>query len=182
MIAWFDYGILDWFQSIQNEILTSVFRVVTALGEGGAIWIVLALFLTVRKQTRKIGITMLVALLFSLLIGNFTLKPLIQRPRPSWRHPEVALLIGNPLDYSFPSGHAMSSFAAAVGAFLWNRKMGYALLLFAVLMASTRLYFFVHYPTDVLAGMLIGIALGVFAYILVKKGWKRWEDNNDNKL
>ena len=124
----------------------------------------------------------LLALLFSLLIGNLTLKPLVQRPRPSWRHPEVALLIRNPLDYSFPSGHAMSSFAAAVSVFLWNRKWGCVLLAFATVMAATRLYFFVHYPTDVLAGMLIGIVLGILAYIVAKKGWKRWGDKNDNKL
>lgn len=168
MVAWFDGMILDWFRSTQNDILTLIFRFVTALGEGGIIWIVIALFLLLRKKTRIIGVTMLVALLFSLLVGNLTLKPLVARPRPCWRHPEVPLLIANPTDYSFPSGHAMSSFAAAMGVFMWKRRTGLIALLGAILMSATRLYFYVHYPTDILAGMLIGIVLGILAYLVMK--------------
>lgn len=169
MVAWFDGVILDWFQMIHNEILTSIFQIITALGEGGIIWIVLALFLLLWKKTRVIGVTMLIALLLCLLVGNLTLKPLVARPRPCWRHPEIPLLIANPTDYSFPSGHAMSSFAAAVGIFMWNRRMGIAALLGAVVMSVTRLYFYVHYPTDILAGMLIGIVLGIVAYQIMKR-------------
>lgn len=169
MVAWFDGMILDWFRSTQNDILTLIFRFVTALGEGGIIWIVIALVLLLWKKTRIIGVTMLVALLFSLLVGNLTLKPLVARPRPCWRHPEVPLLIANPTDYSFPSGHAMSSFAAAMGVFMWKRRAGLVALLGAILMSATRLYFYVHYPTDILAGMLIGIVLGILAYLVMKR-------------
>lgn len=169
MIAWFDYTILDWFQSIHNDILTSIFRWITILGEGGALWVAVALTLLVWKKTRVIGVTMLVALLFTLLVGNLTLKPLVARPRPCWRHPEIPLLIANPKDFSFPSGHAMSSFAAAVALFMWNRMGGIFAILMAVVMAATRMYFYVHYPTDILAGMLIGIFLGIIAYWLVKR-------------
>lgn len=176
MIAAFDYGILVWFQSIQSELLTQIFKGITTIGEGGIIWIVVALILVVCKQTRKIGVTILLALLFSLIIGNLTLKPLIARPRPSWRNPDVILQISNPTDYSFPSGHTLSSFAAAFGAFLWNRKWGFMLLFVAVLMGITRLYFYVHYPTDVLGGAGIGLVLGAFSYSIVKKMWRRWEE------
>lgn len=176
MIAVFDYGILVWFQSIQSELLTQIFKGITTIGEGGIIWIVVALILVVCKQTRKIGVTILLALLFSLIIGNLTLKPLIARPRPSWRNPDVILQISNPTDYSFPSGHTLSSFAAAFGAFLWNRKWGFMLLFVAVLMGITRLYFYVHYPTDVLGGAGIGLVLGAFSYSIVKKMWRRWEE------
>ena len=168
MIAWFDYTILDWFQSIHSEILTRIFQWITTLGEGGALWVAVALTLLVWKKTRVIGVTMLVALLFTLLVGNLTLKPLVARPRPCWRHPEIPLLIANPKDFSFPSGHAMSSFAAATALFMWNRRIGIFAILMAVVMAATRMYFYVHYPTDIVAGMLIGIFLGIFAYRLVK--------------
>lgn len=176
MIAWFDSVLLDWFQSIQNDILTGVFEVITTLGEAGIIWILIGLLLLVGRRTRWLGITVLIALLFSLLVGNLTLKPLVARPRPCWRHPEIPLLIANPKDFSFPSGHSMSSFAAASAIFMWNRKAGIAALAGAVIMAATRLYFYVHYPTDILAGMLIGMVLGVLAYGIVSRIRRRWEE------
>lgn len=168
MIAWFDYTILDWFQSIHNDILTMLFRWITILGEGGILWIAIALFLLFRRKTRVIGVTMLLALVFTLLVGNLTLKPLVARPRPCWRHPEIPLLIANPKDFSFPSGHAMSSFAAAMALFMWNRRGGVLAVFAAAVMSATRMYFYVHYPTDILAGMLIGIVLGILAYRIIK--------------
>lgn len=176
MIAWFDSVLLDWFQSVQNDILTGVFKVITTLGEGGIIWVVIGLLLLIGRGTRWLGITVLIALLFSLLVGNLTLKPLAARPRPCWRHPEIPLLIANPTDFSFPSGHSMSSFAAASAIFMWNWKAGIAALFGAAVMAATRLYFYVHYPTDVLAGLLIGIALGIIAYEIVSRIRRRWEE------
>ena len=192
MVAWFDSVILNWFQSIQNEFLTVLFKAITFLGEGGLIWIALGLCLIAYKKTRWVGITVLLALLFSLLVGNVTLKPLVARPRPCWRNSLVNLLIQNPKDYSFPSGHTFSSVAAAIGIWHWNRKwgiaavaifmnhrkMGVAALLFAFIMGCTRLYFYVHYPTDVLAGMLFGLILGFFAYWIATKGRKKWEERS----
>ncbi len=175
MIAWFDSLVLDWFQSIQNDLLTGIFKVITLLGEGGIVWIVIGLLLLLRKNTRWLGVSVLVALLFSLLVGNLTLKPLVARPRPCWRHPEIPLLIANPTDYSFPSGHSMSSFAAAAAIWMENRRAGVLALAGAVVMACTRLYFYVHYPTDILAGMLIGLLLGMIAHGIVKRVRKRWE-------
>ena len=166
MVAWFDSVILNWFQSIQNEFLTVLFKAITFLGEGGLIWIALGLCLIAYKKTRWVGISVLLALLFSLLVGNVTLKPLVD------------LLIQNPKDYSFPSGHALSSFAAAMAIFMNRRKMGVAALLFAFIMGCTRLYFYVHYPTDVLAGMLFGLILGFFAYWIATKGRKKWEERS----
>lgn len=176
MIAWFDSVLLNWFQSIQNDILTGIFEVITTLGEGGIIWILIGLLLLVGRRTRWLGITVLIALLFTLLVGNLTLKPLVARPRPCWRHPEVPLLIANPKDFSFPSGHSMSSFAAASAIWMWNRRAGVVALAGAVIMAATRLYFYVHYPTDVVAGILIGVVLGVLAYGIVGRVRRRWEE------
>ena len=176
MVAWFDSVLLDWFQSIQNDILSGIFEVITTLGEAGIIWILIGLLLLVGRKTRWLGITVLIALLFSLLVGNLTLKPLVARPRPCWRHPEIPLLIANPKDFSFPSGHSMSSFAAASAIWMLNRKAGIVALAGAVIMAATRLYFYVHYPTDVVAGMFIGLALGVLADRIIRQVRKRWEE------
>lgn len=181
MIAWFDNIILEWFLSIQNDILTTIFRWITILGEGGIIWILIALLLLMKKKTRMIGVTVIVALLFSLLIGNLMLKPLVARMRPCWRNPDILLLIANPTDFSFPSGHAMSSFAAAMSIWMWKRRMGVLALAGAAIMAATRLYFYVHYPTDILAGLLIGILLGVSAYFVTKKGLRIWEKRKSGK-
>lgn len=176
MIDWFDSTLLDWFQSIQNDMLTGIFKVITTLGEGGVLWIILGLLLLVNKKTKWMGITVLAALIFTLLVGNLTLKPLVARPRPCWRHPEIPLLIANPKDFSFPSGHSMSSFAAATAVLMWNRRAGIAALAGAVIMACTRLYFYVHYPTDIVAGLLIGVVLGILAYWIVKPVGRRWEE------
>lgn len=175
MVAWFDSVILDWFQSMQNEFLTGIFKVITMLGEGGIVWIIIGLALLIRKKTRWIGISVLLALVFSLLVGNLTLKPLVARPRPCWRNPEIPLFVANPTDYSFPSGHALSSFATATAIFMWNRRAGIAALAGALLMSCTRLYFYVHYPTDVLAGIILGVVLGILAGIVATQVKKRRE-------
>lgn len=164
MIEWFDATVLDWFLSIQSPVLTPLMKVVTYLGEGGAIWILLGVILLFRKDTRKAGLGILLALLFSLLVVNVFLKDFVARPRPCWRNPMVDMLIAIPSDYSFPSGHSSSSFAAATVIFLWNRKWGVWALLGAALMAATRLYFYVHYPTDVLAGILLGVIFGLISW------------------
>ena len=130
MVAWFDSVILSWFQSIQNEFLTVLFKAITFLGEGGLIWIALGLCLIAYKKTRWVGISVLLALLFSLLVGNVTLKPLVARPRPCWRNPLVNLLIQNPKDYSFPSGHTAASFAAVTALFFAKEKYRYPALVF----------------------------------------------------
>ena len=181
MIEILDQVILDWFQMIQGPLLTPLMKVVTTLGEGGVIWILFGLLLLIRKSTRKEGAVVLLALIFCLFTGNILLKNIIARPRPCWRNPEVEMLIAIPKDYSFPSGHTMSSFAAATGIFLWNKKWGMAALVLAVLTSLSRLYFYVHYPTDVLAGMLIGIALAFIAREIVNRGVQRKQQKEMEK-
>ena len=90
-------------------------------------------------------------------------------PRPCWLDPETPLLIAVPKDFSFPSAHAMISFAAAVAIFHYNRKAGIAALVVASLIAFSRLYLFVHFPSDVLVGTLIGIGLGIAAFIVTDR-------------
>jgi len=169
VIEIFDQVILDWFQAIQSPMLTPLMKLVTTLGEGGAIWIAVGIILLIRKPTRKAGAVVLLALIFCLVTGNILLKNIIARPRPCWRNPEVPMLIAIPKDYSFPSGHTMSSFAAATGVFFWDKKWGIAALVLAVLTSLSRLYFYVHYPTDILAGMIIGILLAFISKEIVNR-------------
>lgn len=168
MIEWLDSTVLDWFLSIQNPILNPVMKFFTLIGEGGGVWIVLALLLLIKKETRRTGATVLLALVFCLITGNLLLKNIVARPRPCWVNPNVNMLIAIPKDYSFPSGHTMASFASVTAIFFWDKRWGLAALLGAAVIAASRMYFYVHYPTDVLAGLLIGILLGVLAAYLVR--------------
>lgn len=167
MIEWFDGTVLDWFLSVQNPVLTVIMKVFTLLGEGGAVWIVLGLILLARRETRKTGAVTLLALLFCLITGNLLLKNIVARPRPCWVNPSVRMLIAVPKDYSFPSGHTMSAFAAVTALFFRDKRWGAVALCGAVLVAASRMYFYVHYPTDILAGLLIGILLGCLAAYLI---------------
>ena len=113
---------------------------------------------------------MLLTMLVCLIFGNGVIKNLVARPRPFQAFDgEIVLLIPPPGEYSFPSGHTLHSFAAAVTIFLHNKKAGAAALLLAALIAFSRLYFFVHFPTDVLAGMVLGTLAALLVYALAKK-------------
>ena len=169
MVEWFDSTVLGWFQAIQNPVLTPVLKLFTLIGEAGAVWIAVGILLLARKDSRSAGMAVLLSLVFCLVTGNAFLKNVVARPRPCWRAPDIEMLIAIPRDYSFPSGHTMSSFAAAAGVYIWNRKWGIAALAGAVIIAASRMYFYVHYPTDVLAGAVIGIFLAVLSRWIIDK-------------
>ena len=146
MIEWLDSTVLNWFLSIQNPILTVIMKIFTLIGEGGAVWIAVGLILLAGKKTRKAGAAVLLALVFCLITGNLLLKNIVARPRPCWVNPSVPMLIA---------------------IFLWDKRWGTLALFGAVMIAASRMYFYVHYPTDILAGLLIGILLGCLAVYLV---------------
>lgn len=174
MIEAFDSSILSFFQQIHHPFLTSFFRFFTEIGEAGIIWIIFGIVLLIKKENRKYGVIVLLSLLMCLVFGNGLLKNLIARPRPCWRHPEVPMLIQVPTDYSFPSGHTFSSFAAAVSIFYWNRRAGYGAFVLATFIAFSRLYFFVHYPTDILGGICLGLLLALFSIWIVTRSENRY--------
>lgn len=170
---------MDFLQHIDNAILYFIqdhlsaplldkfFPLITHLGDAGIIWILFTVILLFSKKYRKYGVMMAISLAFSVLLGNVLLKPLVARPRPFVMDPSVSLLIAKPSGFSFPSGHAMASFAAASVFFAANRKFGWGALTLAVLIAFSRLYLFVHYPSDVLAGAALGLLCGVLAVACV---------------
>lgn len=172
--------ILHWFETLHNPITNPIFYVITTLGNAGWFWIVLVvLMLTVLpKKYKKAGLTMAIALILSLIFCNGIMKHLWARPRAFWVVGQN-FVVGNEFenlygifnsihDYSFPSGHSSASFAAAVSIFMWRKKEGSAALVLAALIAFSRLYFTVHYPTDVLVGTITGALYGVAAYFIVK--------------
>lgn len=164
-----DIGFLLFLQeSVRTPILNSIMIFVTSLGNGGMIWIVATVLLMIPKKTRKVGITSAVALLLSLIINNNIIKNIVQRPRPFATFKELQIIVPIPSEFSFPSGHTASSFAAASVFFRQlPKKLGLPSVILAGIIGFSRLYVGVHYPTDVIAGVIMGILLSYLAQILV---------------
>ena len=153
--------ILDMIQNLRTPIGDVVVPLITRLGDAGIIWIILTVLLLIIPKTRKTGVIMMAALLVDVLLCNVLIKNLVARTRPFDVNTAVQLLVAKPRDYSFPSGHTAASFASVTALYLaGEKKMWKAALVLAVLIALSRLYLYVHYPTDVLGGMLLGCLAG----------------------
>ena len=177
----FDLPILEWIaENLRCAFLDAVMPVVTLLGDAGIFWIALAaVFLCVPKY-RKIGFAMGASLLMGLLICNVTLKPLVARPRPydyqlTHYGKTIQLLIEAQHDFSFPSGHTIASFEAATALTIHNKKLGIPALILASVIAFSRLYLYVHYPTDVLFSVVLGIGIAFLCSWLVGKLYTRFD-------
>ena len=168
-VLYIDNLVLDWIYSFKNPFLDKIVPAVTSLGNGGAIWILICVILLTFKKTRKCGITIALGLIINLIVCNAILKNLFARIRPYEANGIMELLIAFPHDFSFPSGHSSSSFVTATSIFLYYKKSGVAALFLAFLIALSRLYLYVHYPTDVIFGSLIGVGVSYISYLLVKK-------------
>ena len=171
-----DEAILLWIQNnIQTDLLSPLITAFTALGNAGKIWIFLGILLLIPKSTRRVGFYTLIALFFSLLITNLTLKPMIDRPRPYVTMDTLSPLVISGDPNSFPSGHTSTAFAAGITWFLlattpWIRGLALGQ---AFLMGLSRLYVCVHYPSDVLVGALAGTIAAILAVLLLRTIEKR---------
>lgn len=170
-----EFDILYWFQDLHNPILDKMMIFITTLGNAGAIWIILTAIMFFFCKDKRIPWTSLAALLISVLLINLILKNTVSRARPSWIDTSVALLVKNPKDYSFPSGHSSASFATAISVFQYKayRKQGLAAIVLAILIALSRIYLFVHFPTDVVIGVVLGIVEAIVAGMIVKMIFKK---------
>lgn len=168
-----DFAILHWIMDhIANPFLDVLMPLITLLGEDGIFWIAVALVLLIIPRTRKTGAMMGVAMLLGFLIGNMLMKPGFARLRPydnlAMGGREVTLLVQGLSDFSFPSGHTLCCFEASTVLMLrYPKPWGIIALVSAILVAFSRLYLYVHYPTDVLVGMIMGIAFGFAAVAIV---------------
>ena len=159
-----ELNILDWFQTLHTPILDKIMTSITKLGDAGIFWIILTLLFLIIPKMRKTGIIMAAALIMDLLICNVAVKNLVARTRPYDVNTSVQLLVAKLHDYSFPSGHTAASFASVTALYLaGEKKLWKPALVLACLIAVSRLYLYVHYPTDVLAGAVIGILCGAAA-------------------
>lgn len=153
-------------QHLRTDMLTPLMKFVTFLGNGGWFWILCAVVLLAVPKTRKTGYAAVLSLIFGVIVTNLLLKNIVARPRPFAEIEALIPLIAKPTDFSFPSGHTTASFAVALVMLrMLPKKIGIPAVVLAALVAFSRLYLGVHYPTDVLAGFvvaLVGSSLAVW--------------------
>lgn len=177
-----DFYILDFLQTMaRSAFWDRFFSMFTSLGDPFMV-ICYAAILLVLTKTRRDGIMVTAGLLTGLLVGNVILKNLVQRSRPCWLHPEVELLIKNPKDYSFPSGHTMSLTILTFILVYNHPKLAFGLIPAALLMAYSRIYLYVHFPSDVLAGIILGLLIGLLTVKLTPKVEKKIELKKKSKM
>lgn len=166
----FDFEILYFIQEhIVTPALSHIMIFASTLGEYGFIWVLTAVILIFFKKTRACGALILCSLVFCLVTGEFITKNLVCRVRPCYQDITINMLVNRPDSYSFPSGHTASSFTSASTIFYFNKKAGGLALALASIIAFSRMYLFVHFPTDVFAGALWGIVGSVIVLLIYKK-------------
>ena len=188
----FDRTVFEWVElhlwGALGGALDQIMTIITYLGEDGAIWAVLGLLLLFFKKTRKVGFAVLASLAVTGVINNLVLKQIFDRPRPfnleqwaDWfQYPNF---VAKPSSSSFPSGHASSSIACAVGTMVSGKKrLWIPALIVAVLIAFSRIYVHVHYPSDVIGGAIVGIIYGLLGilctWLLFEKIIPKWKERH----
>lgn len=178
----FDLPILEWIQAtLQSGFMDTIMPIITMFGDAGIFWMAWATLLLFLPKYRRTGLGMWFALAMGLLICNITLKPLVGRIRPydfqineldkTWNDILLGgkLLVEMPHDFSFPSGHTIASFEACTVLLLNSKLMGIPAVILAVLIAFSRLYLYVHYPTDVIFSLFAGILFGILGNLIAKR-------------
>ena len=161
-------NILLWVQeNLRYEWLDPIVKAIT--NTGYFIWVILALWFLINKNSRKLGIVTSVSLVYNLLLVNLVLKNIIGRTRPYEVIEGLVSIVGEQSDKSFPSGHTSIAFAfVAVLWFMSSKKISVPLTILAALISFSRVYIGVHYPTDILGGVVFGILCAIFAIWTIK--------------
>ena len=167
MIEQMDFAILDFIQqNMRSSFLDSIMVFVTTIGNYGFVWIAIAIIFMCIKKYRKDGFALTLSLCLCLILCNIVLKESVGRLRPFQIYTDFSLIIPPPSGYSFPSGHTCSSFAAAITLLMTStKKISIPALVLAALISFSRLYLYVHFATDVIAGALLGL---ICAFLAVK--------------
>lgn len=166
----FDFGVLNYIQEHSRFHITDIFfREITELGDAGILWICISLLLLSCKRYRQSGIILILTLIISSVVGVVIIKPAVSRLRPFVLAAQDITFITPPGGYSFPSGHTISSVSSAVCIYKADKNAGILAVIIAALISYSRMYFYVHYPTDVLMGFLMGIIIPTILFILTDK-------------
>ncbi len=176
-----DFQILDFIQAhMRCDFLDTAMPFVTKLGDVGLIWIALALTLLLIPKARRAGAAVAAGLLLEALCCNVWLKPMVARIRPYDVNTAVQLLIPKPVDFSFPSGHTAAAFASTAALYASKNRLWLPALVLSVLLAFSRMYLYVHYPTDVLGGALLGGLSGWLGNSVIR-GILIWKKHGQSK-
>lgn len=156
-----DFFFLNWIQTnMKTKTMDRLMLWSSKLGDGGVIWIIYAVILLISRENRSVGITLFFVVTICALAGNFLIKPAFKRTRPCNRDVSKPMLLSRPSDSSFPSCHTMTSFAAVIAISQAGGLLGMTSVIFASMISFSRMYLFVHYPSDVIIGAIMGIAAG----------------------
>ena len=162
-----DNTILRWINvKFRNKTFDKIMPIITSAGNLGIIWIVISVLLITKKDYRVLGQTILIALVITTIIGEGIIKNIVKRKRPFYGDDDEELLISRPITYSFPSGHTASSFAVATVFIKTDNAASLEIILLACLIAFSRIYLGVHYPSDVIGGGIIGTLCGLITVML----------------
>ena len=163
----FEFTLLDALQALRCPVLDALAVFFDQAGARGEIWIAFTAVLLAFRRTRRAGLAMALAL--------------FARPRPCDLRPEMLTLVARPHGWSFPSGHTSSAFAAAFALWLQNRRLGVPALVLAGFIGFTRMYLYVHFPTDILGGVALGLAVGACGSLLADKISNKWAKRSEVK-
>lgn len=162
-----DNIILRWINGkLRNKAFDKIMPIITSIGNLGIVWIIISVLLITKKDYRVLGQMIITSLIITTIIGEGIIKNIVKRKRPFYGENDKELLITKPITYSFPSGHTASSFAVATVFIKTDNAASFEIVLLASLIAFSRVYLGVHYPSDVIGGGIIGAICGVITFLL----------------
>lgn len=162
-----DEQVLKWINvSIRNKTFDKIMPIITAAGNLGIVWVVISVLLIAKSDYRLLGKMIMTSLIITTIVGEGIIKNIVKRKRPFYNNEDKELLIDRPITYSFPSGHTASSFAVAAVFIETENGASFEIIVLASLIAFSRVYLGVHYPSDVLGGGVIGFLCGILTVIL----------------
>ncbi|MDO5862061.1 MAG: phosphatase PAP2 family protein [Thermoplasmata archaeon] len=174
-----ELDILEWLQGA-SPALDNVMIGITIVSTYAAVWLIIAFLMTCSREHRKAGYAVIVSVAVAWILTDFVIKPMVGRERP-YEVTGFEILVSAASTSSFPSGHTAFSFAAATAIFIHNRRWGIPALVFAALVGISRMYLYMHWPTDVLAGALIGIAVAYLCVWFMSRYIPAYRDLQDSQ-